>query len=134
MSQDYPTVLEKQILVCANQRPPGHPRGCCGAYGGPQVRDAFTMKILENGLQGRVRATMTGCMDQCELGCVVVVYPDDVWYKGVRPEDVEEIFREHILEGRPVDRFRIASEDLDWAMRSRQEGRVLRPRPVPYEE
>jgi (2Fe-2S) ferredoxin len=92
------------------------------------------MKILENGLQGRVRATKTACMDQCELGCIVVVYPDDVWYKGVRMEDVEEIFKEHVLEGRPVDRLRMSAQDLEWIWRCRGQGRILYPRPVPYEE
>jgi len=40
------------------------------------------------------------------FGPLLVVYPETVWYAGVRPEDVEEIVREHLVGGRPVERLR----------------------------
>ncbi len=67
------------------------------------------MKVLAAscGLKGRVRINESGCLDQCEHGVTVVVYPDAVWYGFVRLEDVEEIVQSHLLEGRPVERLRL---------------------------
>jgi (2Fe-2S) ferredoxin len=65
------------------------------------------------GLAGRVRINKSGCLDQCEHGPMVVVYPDAVWYGGVRPEDAAEIVNEHLVAGRPVERLRVADECLN---------------------
>ncbi len=62
--------------------------------------------VAEAGLKGRVRVNHAGCLDQCGHGPMVVVYPEAVWYAGVRPEDVPEIVQEHLLGGRPVARLR----------------------------
>jgi len=62
------------------------------------------------GLKGRVRINKAGCMDQCEHGPTVVVYPEQVWYCFVRVEDVDEIVREHLLAGRVVERLRLREE------------------------
>jgi len=56
-------------------------------------------------LKGRVRVNHAGCLDQCGYGPMVVVYPEAVWYWGVRTEDAEEIVREHLIGGRPVARL-----------------------------
>ena len=58
------------------------------------------------GLKGRVRINHSGCMNQCGHGPMVVVYPEDVWYCGVQVADVDEIVREHLIGGRPVERLR----------------------------
>jgi (2Fe-2S) ferredoxin len=65
------------------------------------------------GLAGRVRINKSGCLDQCEHGPVMVVYPEAVWYGNVRPEDAAEIVTEHLVGGRPVERLRIAAECLN---------------------
>jgi (2Fe-2S) ferredoxin len=62
--------------------------------------------VAEAGLKDRVRVNHSGCLDQCGHGPMVVVYPEAVWYAGVRPEDVAEIVREHLAGGRPVERLR----------------------------
>jgi (2Fe-2S) ferredoxin len=67
----------------------------------------------EAGLGGRVRINKSGCLDQCEHGPTVVVYPEAVWYGKVRPEDAAEIVAEHLVAGRPVERLRIADECLN---------------------
>jgi (2Fe-2S) ferredoxin len=54
-----------------------------------------------------MRANAAGCLDQCEHGCTVVVYPEQVWYGHVTPDDVNEIVEEHLLADRPVDRLRL---------------------------
>jgi (2Fe-2S) ferredoxin len=67
----------------------------------------------EAGLGAKVRINKSGCLDQCEHGPTVVVYPDAVWYGHVQPEDAEEIVTEHLVGGRPVERLRLAEECLN---------------------
>jgi (2Fe-2S) ferredoxin len=106
------SLYSKHILVCLNQRPPGHPRGSCGEHRAMDVLARFQMLVAERLPGERVRANGSTCLGVCELGPVVVVYPEGIWYKGVRPEDVEEIFEKHIVGGEPVERLRIRESDL----------------------
>lgn len=59
-------------------------------------------------MHGRMRANASGCLDACEYGIAVVVYPDGIWYGGVTVGDVDEIIDSHLIGGVPVDRLRIA--------------------------
>jgi len=102
---------EHHIFVCENVRPDDHPRGCCAAKGSPAVRARFKELVREHGLEGRVRANTAGCLDQCSRGPTVVVYPEGVWYGGVRVEDCDEIFARHILGGEVVQRLLLPDED-----------------------
>jgi (2Fe-2S) ferredoxin len=99
---------ERHIFICANQRIPGHPRGCCDPSGQGALQKLFKKSLHAHGLTGRVRANKAGCLDQCEHGPTVVVYPDAVWYGGVTPDDVDEIVESHIVNGVPVERLRLA--------------------------
>ncbi len=93
------------IFICGNQRPDGHPRGCCDPTGGAELQKLFKSKLAERGLHGSVRANKAGCLDQCEHGPNVVIYPEAIWYGGVTAADVDEIIEEHIVRGRPVARL-----------------------------
>jgi (2Fe-2S) ferredoxin len=62
-------------------------------------------EALRAGLKTDVRINKAGCFSQCGHGPMIVVYPDDVWYAGVRQEDLKEIFESHILGGKPVERL-----------------------------
>src|SRR5512134_869496 len=69
------------------------------------------VKVLRAGVQRagkqvEVRINKAGCFSQCGHGPMLVVYPEDVWYAGVQPSDLEEILTSHILGGRPVERLR----------------------------
>ncbi len=99
--------LERHVFVCLNQRDPENPKGCCAAKNAAEVRLQLKRLTYAAGLRGRVRINSAGCLDQCEHGVTVVVYPEAVWYGGVTPDDVDELFREHVLNGRPVERLRI---------------------------
>ena len=92
--------FEKHIFVCGNQRPAGHPRGCCDPQAEARLQKLFKQKLAERGLKGRVRANQSGCLDQCEHGPNLVVYPDAVWYGHVTEADVDEIIESHILGGK----------------------------------
>jgi (2Fe-2S) ferredoxin len=102
--------FEKHILVCENKRPDGHPRGCCLDKGGALVREKFKKRLKELGLNRDVRANASGCLDACEFGVTVLVYPEQIWYGGVTVEDVEEIIQSHIINNKPVERLFIKDE------------------------
>ena len=68
------------------------------------------MFLKASGLGAKIRINKAGCLDQCEHGPTVVVYPEAVWYGHVRTEDAEEIVTEHLVGGRPVERLRLADE------------------------
>ena len=105
--------FEKHIFVCGNQRPPGNPRGCCDPSGQARLQKLFKQKLAERGLKGRVRANQAGCLDQCEHGPNLVVYPDAVWYGHVTEADVDEIIESHIVGGKPVERLVLPNECLN---------------------
>jgi (2Fe-2S) ferredoxin len=69
--------------------------------------------LAERGIRGTVRANKAGCLDQCEIGPTVVVYPEAVWYGHVTPADVDEIIESHIIGGRPVERLIIPDSLLN---------------------
>jgi len=56
-------------------------------------------------LNAEVRANASGCLDACEFGVSIVVYPEQIWYGGVKREDVEEIIQSHIINNKPVGRL-----------------------------
>jgi (2Fe-2S) ferredoxin len=105
--------FKHHIFVCTNQRTPENPRGCCDPAGLGALQLLFKKELAARGLKGAVRANRAGCLDQCEHGPTVVVYPEAVWYGGVKPEDVVEIVESHIVNGRPVERLLLAEECIN---------------------
>lgn len=99
--------FKRHVFICTNVRPPGSPRGCCAEKGSEELRSLFKKGVKAAGLAGEVRANASGCLDTCEAGPSIVVYPEGVWYGGVKPEDVPEIISEHLVNGRPVERLRM---------------------------
>jgi (2Fe-2S) ferredoxin len=99
--------FEKHVFICVNRRDPGNPKGSCAEKGSEAVRDEFKRQLHERGLKGRMRANAAGCLDQCVRGTTVVVYPEQVWYGGVKVEDVRDIIDEHLIGGVPVERLRM---------------------------
>lgn len=80
--------------------------------GGMEVRVALARGLAARGLKGVVRANKSGCLDACELGVSVVVYPEGVWYLGVTPEDADEIIETSITGDGIVGR--LAAKPEDW--------------------
>ncbi|MFM7822962.1 MAG: (2Fe-2S) ferredoxin domain-containing protein [Bacteroidota bacterium] len=96
----------KHIFICTNQK--ANPESkCCGEAHGLELVQAFKKLIVDAGVQVDVRAQKAGCLDVCSHGPALVIYPEGVFYGQVGLADVEELFHEHILNNRPVDRLRI---------------------------
>ncbi len=102
-----PPPFKKHIFVCLNERAPGHPKGDCTSKGSPEVLRAFKAALRAAGLDEEIRANKSGCLDNCENGCSVVVYPDGVWYGHVTPQDAKEIVEKHLVGGEPVARLQL---------------------------
>ena len=102
--------LERHVFVCINERPPDSPKGSCKARGGVEVRDRLKAELSARGLKHVVRANNAGCLDQCEHGVAIVVYPEQVWYGHVTPADIPEIVEEHLVGGRPVERLLLSDQ------------------------
>ena len=95
------------VFFCCNQRTNG--KKCCNDAGASEVLDYAKKKVKELGLsgEGKNRMNMAGCLDRCEEGPVIVVYPEETWYTYVDKEDVDEIISEHLQNGRVVERLKI---------------------------
>ena len=103
-----PPPYVRHVFVCQNERSCDDPRGCCLARGGAEVREAFARELKARDLSKRIRANKSGCLDACENGVSVVVYPEGVWYGHVTPADVPEIVESHLVNGHPVERLVVA--------------------------
>jgi (2Fe-2S) ferredoxin len=112
------------IFVCCNQRGDGHPRGCCDPEGSENLRSLFKAEVKQRDLGPSVRANKAGCLDQCEFGPAVVIYPQGIWYGGVQPEDVPRIIEETVVHGRVLEDL-VISDDL----LNTKGGRVKPPQP-----
>lgn len=95
------------VFFCTNRRDDGS--RCCAQFEAQAARDHMKGRVKALGLAvpGGVRVNNAGCLDRCDQGPVVVVYPEAVWYTYVDQDDLDEIVREHLQGGRPVQRLRI---------------------------
>ena len=95
------------VFFCQNRRDP--PEACCACHNAEAMRDYAKKRIKELKLsgQGKVRINQAGCLDRCEEGPCIVVYPEAVWYTYVDRGDIDEIIEEHLKNGRIVDRLRM---------------------------
>ncbi|MCX6543905.1 MAG: methyltransferase [Acidobacteria bacterium] len=91
------------VYACDQQKPEGVPG--CAARGSAVMIDALRKEIAARGLVNHVQLTTCGSLGLCERGPNLVIYPDGIWYSGVKPEDVPEIVESHFQQGRPVERL-----------------------------
>lgn len=95
------------VFFCTNRREDGRP--CCADHNAQSARDYMKQKVKSLGLSGpgKVRVNTAGCLDRCDLGPVIVVYPEAVWYSYVDHADLDEIIEQHLQQGRVVERLLI---------------------------
>lgn len=99
---------DKHVFFCTNQREDGS--ACCNNHGAQQARDYMKNKVKELGISSRqnnIRINSAGCMNRCELGPVIVVYPESIWYTYKNDSDLDEIIEQHLKHGRIVERLKI---------------------------
>ncbi len=98
------------VFCCTNQRPETNPRGSCAARGSVNLRDYMKVRAKELELFD-TRVNSAGCLDRCELGPAVVVYPDGIWYRMENTDDVDTILEQHLRDGRPVERLMLKDDE-----------------------
>ena len=108
--QDPPLFYRRHVFCCTNVRPEKHPRGCCSAKGSVGLRDYMKARAKEFGLTD-VRINSAGCLDRCENGPTVVVYPEGVWYRCASREDIDEVLTTHVRDGGRVPRLMLMPDD-----------------------
>ncbi len=91
--QKRPMPHPKLVLVCTNCRE-DKSRKSCGDCGGVEIRDKLKAMVKERKLKGKIRVSKSGCLDRCEQGPNIMVFPDNVWYLEVQESDLETILDE----------------------------------------
>lgn len=92
-----PKLYRSHVLICGGTG--------CTSSNSDGIAQKFGEELKAKGLEDEVRIVRTGCFGLCEMGPVVVVYPEGVFYSKVKVEDVPEIVEEHLLKGRIVKRL-----------------------------
>ena len=95
------------VFFCLNEREDG--AACCNRHHATEMQQYAKARVKELGLsgEGKVRVNKAGCLDRCDEGPCIVVYPDAVWYTYVDRQDIDEIIDSHLIHGRVVDRLRL---------------------------
>lgn len=104
MSDSY---YQYHVFFCTNQR--DHDEPCCQRFNAQASRDYLKQRVKSLGAEipGNVRVNSAGCLNRCDLGPVLVIYPQAVWYTWVDESDLDEILQEHLVHGRVVERLRL---------------------------
>jgi (2Fe-2S) ferredoxin len=100
--------FDKHVFFCTNQRENGE--ACCGNHNAQMARNYVKAKVKELGIscqQNKIRINSAGCMDRCDEGPVIVIYPEGTWYTYVDERDLDEIIERHLKYGRVVERLKI---------------------------
>jgi (2Fe-2S) ferredoxin len=99
---------ERHVFFCLNRRE-GTERTCCAKHDAETLQGHAKDRIKQLGLAGagKVRINKAGCLDRCEEGPCLVVYPEGTWYTYVDRDDIDEIVDEHLVHGRVVERLKI---------------------------
>ena len=102
--------FERHVFVCENVRADGHPRGCCADKGSVELRSYMKARAKELGLKG-IRINGAGCLDRCELGPTLVIYPEGVWYACTSKADIDRVLQDHVQNGDRVSHLMLQPED-----------------------
>jgi (2Fe-2S) ferredoxin len=97
--------FKHHLFFCLNERSNGE--NCCAQHNAFELFTYAKNRIKELGLSGagKIRVNKAGCLDACNLGPVMVIYPEGTWYTFIDADDIEEIIQSHLLEGKTVERL-----------------------------
>lgn len=99
--------FQHHVFFCINERDDG--RACCADRNAQALQEYAKkrLKTLNMNGPGKIRINKAGCLDRCEEGPVLVVYPEGIWYTYIDEEDIDEIVDSHLIAGKPVERLKI---------------------------
>lgn len=99
--------FQRHVFFCLNERPA--PDACCANHNAAEMQAYAKDRIKKLGQsgKGKVRINKAGCLDRCDEGPCMVVYPEAVWYTFVDKEDIDEIVQSHLVGGKVVERLRL---------------------------
>ncbi len=108
MTQAAESFFQHHVFFCLNKREDPS-RACCADKNAQAMQQYAKAQVKSKGLagEGKVRINQAGCLDRCEQGPCLVVYPEAVWYTYVDESDIDEIIESHLKNGKPVDRLKI---------------------------
>jgi (2Fe-2S) ferredoxin len=98
------------VFCCVNERPENNPRGCGKSKGASRLHNYMKGMAKKLDLEG-VRINQSGCLDRCELGPTIVVYPEGIWYRAETKQDIDEILQSHVRDGKPVEHLMLGIDD-----------------------
>ncbi len=93
-----------QVLLCGGTG--------CTSSGSVELAREFRKELRKHGLQDEVQLEMTGCFGLCELGPVVIIYPEGTFYSRVEVSDIPELVEEHLVKGRPLARLEYTEKGI----------------------
>ena len=98
------------VFFCINQRDDG--RQSCSQCDAGAAREYVKKRCKELGISGvgRVRVNTAGCLDRCDSGPVIVIYPQESWYTYVDRQDLDEIIEKHLIQGEIVERLQLTPD------------------------
>lgn len=85
---------QKVIFVCCNERKPGE--DACANRGSGTLQKKLKEYTKSKGLQGKIRVSRAMCFGLCSIGPNICVQPENIWYNGVKEEDLDKIIKTHI--------------------------------------
>lgn len=99
--------FKHHIFFCLNKRDDGE--SCCASQGAEAAFDYMKSRVKKLSLNGKhkARVNRAGCLDRCDQGPLMVIYPEAIWYTFVDNDDVDEIIESHLINGQVVERLQV---------------------------
>lgn len=98
-------IYDKHVFVCVNQRAPGAARRSCGEAHGLTLIDALKKELSKREIKGKIRVQKSGCLDICDFGPTLVIYPQGTFYVGVTVDDVPELIEREFVQNERLERL-----------------------------
>lgn len=110
LPRDQEVVYSVHVFCCTHRRPETHRRGCCGSKSSESLANYMCRRGMAKGRGKSIRINLSGCLNMCEYGPAMVIYPEGVWYRYESELDIEEILDKHIYRGEQVTRLLIKAD------------------------